>query len=64
VVSYQSGTILMTLIKVDNNLGDGEFPDAVWTGAINGLLRSSITLQRIESLIDQAYDQSPYLNLN
>ncbi len=64
VVSYQSGTILMTLIKVDNNLADGEFPDAVWTGAINGLLRNSITLERIEYLIDQAFDQSPYLNLN
>ncbi|MFY0627359.1 MAG: DUF4136 domain-containing protein [Reichenbachiella sp.] len=64
VISYQSGSIIMTLIETNTNLPAEELPDAVWTGAINGILRSSLAAERVVNLIDQAFDQSPYLNVN
>ena len=55
----------MTLLDPNQTLPEGELiPDAEWLGTINGLIRSSLTVERVESLINQAFDQSPYLNKN
>ena len=39
---------------------------AIWSATINGLVGSSAgtTVDRIQTTIDQAFDQSPYLDLN
>jgi hypothetical protein len=36
----------------------------VWTAAINGLLTGAYDADRINSAIDQAFEQSPYLTTN
>lgn len=67
-VNYPVGSIIITMVKPDeeeeDEQGDKVFP-VVWAGAISGLLESSRgdTAIRIENLITQAFDQSPYLNL-
>ena len=60
VSSYTTGTLVMHLIA------DGEDfvePSRVWTAAINGLLSGAQNADRINNAIDQAFDQSPYLNI-
>ena len=52
----------MSLI-VAEELAVGVLPDAVWVGAINGILRSSLAEERVVGLIGQAFDQSPYLSI-
>ena len=67
-VNYPVGSIIITMVKTGEEEEDEEgkkvFP-VVWAGAIRGLLESSRsdTAIRIENLISQAFDQSPYLNL-
>ena len=61
VSSYTSGTMVMTLIA------DGEEfvePQRVWLGAINGLLSGTYDADRVSNAIDQAFIQSPYLDIN
>ena len=60
VSSYTTGTLLMTLIS------DGEdhvTHAQVWTGGLNGLLSGAYNTSRVTRAIDQAFTQSPYLNL-
>jgi hypothetical protein len=49
---------------VDAAPSTGEQIPAVWSGVINGLLSSSTanTAARVLNLIEQAFDQSPYLS--
>jgi hypothetical protein len=59
VSSYTTGTLLMTLVA------DGEEfvqPTNVWTSAANGLMSGYYDVTRVNSAIDQAFKQSPYLN--
>lgn len=39
-------------------------PARVWTGAINGLLSGVQSTSRLNDGIDQAFIQSPYLDIN
>lgn len=59
--SYTTGTLVMSMI-VDGD--DYAEPYLVWTGAINGLLSGSYNSSRVKKSIDQAFTQSPYLNVN
>jgi len=59
VTSYTTGTLLMTLVA------DGEEyvqPTNVWTAAANGLMSGYYDVTRVNTAIDQAFKQSPYLN--
>ena len=64
VYSYPVGTVFITMF---DNTGEEPPMDMVapapWTAAFNGLIQGSDSqiLQRIERAIDQAFDQSPYL---
>jgi V8-like Glu-specific endopeptidase len=64
VVTYtwNTGTVVMTLID-GSSVGDGDDDvDGVWIGGLNGVLSSSANAQvRISRGIDQAFTQSPYL---
>ncbi len=61
VSSYTTGTLVMTLVVDGENYID---PARVWTGAANGLLSGSFNLTRVNNVIDQAFEQSPYLKTN
>jgi len=58
--SYSSGTMIMSLISNDSDYIE---PAIVWTGAINGLLSGAYDISRVDRGINQAFDQSPYLNV-
>lgn len=61
VSSYTTGTLVMTLVV------DGEDyiePSRVWTAAANGLLSGAYNTTRVNNAIDQAFEQSPYLQTN
>jgi hypothetical protein len=63
VASYTTGTLLMTLID-KNEVGANGNPIVQWTGALNGILTYTYDVTRMNTAIDKAFDQSPYLKTN
>ena len=68
-VTYDVGTLVITMLDPDrpsNPSTEVDTAPVLWLAAINGILSGSTAGQavRITNLIDQAYDQSPYLNTN
>lgn len=61
ISSYSTGTLLMLLIDPDKSSALGD-PIPQWTGAINGLLTTTYSSSRVNTAIDKAFYQSPYLN--
>ncbi len=62
--SYDIGTVFIDAFDSQNlDPGDNVLPAIVWTAAMNGLLSSNTvnTTSRIQTVIKQAFDQSPYL---
>jgi hypothetical protein len=59
VSSYTTGTLVMTLVADGDDYID---PARVWTAAANGLLSGAVDISRVNNAIDQAFEQSPYLN--
>lgn len=57
--SFTTGTLVMSLVDNSPNNID---PTIVWSGVINGLLSGAYSQERAAKGIDQAFDQSPYLN--
>ena len=57
--SYTTGTFVMSLAAAGDEYIQ---PTVVWTGALNGLVSGSFELSRVTEGIDQAFEQSPYLN--
>ena len=61
--SYTTGTLIMTMMDPLDVGGNGN-PIQEWTGLINGVLTDKFDPNRINPLIDQAFEQSPYLDIN
>ena len=61
VSSYTTGTLVMTLVAAGEDYVE---PSRVWTGAINGLLSGAYDVTRVTRGIDQAFNQSQYLDIN
>jgi hypothetical protein len=61
--SYTTGTLLLTIMDPDELSGTGN-PVQQWTGAINGILDSKYEASRVLPLVDQMFEQSPYLKTN
>jgi hypothetical protein len=59
--SYTTGTLVMGLIKGG---GDQYGPQKAWGGAINGVLTGTLKIDRVTKGVNQAFTQSPYLNIN
>ncbi len=57
--SFTTGTLVMSLVDNSPNNID---PTVVWSGVINGLLSGAYSQERAAKGIDQAFEQSPYLN--
>lgn len=60
VSSYTTGTLVMTLVADGDDYVE---PDRVWTGIANGLLSGAYNTTRVNKAIDQAFEQSPYLDV-
>ena len=66
-VSYSTGTLVITMLDPDRpDPEDDDNAPVLWVAGINGLLEGSAAglTARITNLIDQAFDQSPYLSAN
>jgi len=63
VTSYETGTVFWDMFDPDNVDTENEIIQVEWTGAINGVLGSSVSSNqsRLTKGIDQAFEQSPYL---
>ncbi|RJE75019.1 DUF4136 domain-containing protein [Reichenbachiella sp. MSK19-1] len=64
VYSYETGSIIITIIDQNAIQEQDENSKALWVSVINGVLRQNLTKARINELIDQAFVQSPYLDQN
>jgi len=64
--SYTTGTLLMEMTNPnDYRVVDGDTVTPMyWAGGVNGVLSSGSNTSRITGGIDQAFEQSPYLNHN
>ena len=63
-VTYAVGTLVIIMLDPTRPGNGVDTAPIVWVAGINGLLGSSATglAARITNLIDQAFDQSPYLS--
>ena len=64
IVTFQSGTVLLNIIDVDANAGNEDKIMSEWSAAINGLVRNGISESQVTSYINQAFEQSDYLDTN
>jgi hypothetical protein len=66
VVSYDQGTLFMTMVDVRNPDPDTEKLPVIWAAGIRGLLEGTAAQiqSRIDTNIDRAFAQSPYLKAN
>lgn len=67
-VTYQTGTLAINMAIADSMItvpGEGEGVPVVWGGVMNGALGGSASdiSSRLRNGIDQAFLQSPYLNI-
>ena len=64
--SFSTGTILIEIGDAKNLNIEQQLINIVWTAGIDGLLRSSSSSnqQFVRQNIEQAFNQSPYLNAN
>ena len=61
--SYTTGTLLLNLKDPTITSTNGNLVNQ-WTGALNGVLNETFNTNRMTKLIDQAFEQSPYLKTN
>lgn len=59
--TYTTGTLVMGLVYSGDDHIEAE---KVWAGAVNGVLTGSNNVDRAVKGINQAFSQSPYLNIN
>lgn len=66
VESYTTGTLVMQMAQF-KGVTSGDSVKTIWSGVVNGLLNEDTQTNlktRIKSSIDEAFDQSPYLDVN
>jgi len=61
--SYSTGTLLMSLIDPEKLSANGN-PVIQWSGAITGILTGYYDQIRMDTALDKAFNQSPYLKTN
>jgi len=65
VYSYTTGTIFIDMLPTSSASPSDSLLASDWVAAVNGVVtQTGNQAQRITDRIDQAYEQSPYLNLN
>jgi len=69
VTTYTTGTIIMNMLNLEEHGGtitpEVDTINAVWIGTVNGLIGSSTStnISRIDYTINQAFEQSQYLDI-
>lgn len=65
VVNYPTGSLMLDLVSLKNADAAQQRVPTIWSGAISGLLAQGDvdTATRINTTIDQAFAQSPYLKV-
>jgi hypothetical protein len=63
VSAYTTGTLIMNMHDKDEVSTTGN-PILIWSGAVNGVLNYTYDATRVNTGIDKAFDQSPYLKTN
>jgi len=66
VESYTTGTLMIQMFQI-KGVTQGDSISLAWTGVVNGLLdedTQSNLKTRIKRSIDEAFEQSPYLDVN
>lgn len=68
VTTYTTGTVIMNMMDFaehGNTVPENDSINSVWIGTINGLAGASTTntTSRIDYTINQAFEQSPYLDI-
>jgi len=63
VTSYTTGSLVMNMMD-RTQMGTNGNPILQWTGLINGVLTNTYDAGRVNTAIDKAFDQSPYLKTN
>lgn len=61
VSSVTTGTLVMTMVADGDEYVE---PHQVWTGLGNGVVSGAYNTTRVTKAIDQAFEQSPYLQVN
>jgi Domain of unknown function (DUF4136) len=61
VSSYTTGTMVITIVDPNEETPTGR-SETKWLSAINGLYSGSYDINRVTTYIDQAFEQSSYLN--
>lgn len=66
IVNYPTGTLTMDLVSLKDADRNQMVVPSIWSGTISGLLADGDTTgaQRVDSTIDQAFAQSPYLKVS
>jgi hypothetical protein len=59
VTTYTTGTLIMAMVPTGEEYIE---PTQVWYSALNGVMSGANDISRINQAIDQAFEQSPYLN--
>jgi hypothetical protein len=62
--TYQTGTLLVTMIDVRAPRSDTKTIPMLWAAGLDGLVGEASTMARMHAGIDQAFEQSPYLRLH
>jgi len=64
--SYETGTVVIDMLDVTNPDYEHKAFPAVWHAGCNGLVQGSNEYknQRVENMVNQAFEQSPYLKGN
>jgi Domain of unknown function (DUF4136) len=60
---YEVGTLLMTMVDLRAPRETTRNVPVLWVAAINGVLSADATLPRVLTGVDQAFTQSPYLEV-
>jgi hypothetical protein len=62
--TYEVGTMVLTMVDLRAPRRTTKQVPVLWVGAMNGILNGGDVLPRVFTGIDQAFEQSPYLQRN
>jgi hypothetical protein len=63
-VSYTAGTLVFNMFDLKHRDLESEQVPMIWSALCSGLLDGAPSNARIREVVDRAFEQSPYLELN
>ena len=62
-MNFTAGTLVLNMFDLKHRDPEAENTPMIWSGIGSGLLGGAPNTARVRDVIDQAFDQSPYLEL-